>query len=306
MELISHDLSTAVKKVPTKPIIIAPLGDIQWGSKGVDKKRLKEHVQRLFELGDHVYFVFTGDLLDFASPSNRQALRLARLYDTTIDIIEDRARDLIKELLEVLKPTKGRVLGAVSGHHYFQFQSGINSDQIICDSLGAPYLGHCGFIRIEFVKNIRTKKALKTLKQCRGGTTRGSIHLWVHHGVGSGQTVASPLNKLEKLAGVFDADIYLMGHYHRTAYSKIPHIKMVGSKVVRKTKHLVVCGSFMEGYVPFHRGPTGAPAGSYVEQKMLVPVELGAPIIKVWPHRRSANSQMEYAISVDSGGDSLL
>ena len=105
-----------------------PVGDIQWtGLKGETVvSMLRRHIEWGVEHG--AYFLGMGDMIDFASPSNRQALRAAALYDNAQQVIDDAARNLVHELYEtVLKPSKGRWLGLLEGHHFTQFRDGTTS-----------------------------------------------------------------------------------------------------------------------------------------------------------------------------------
>ena len=48
----------------------------------------------------NAYFVGTGDYVDFLSPSNRVRLANAGLYDTALQVIRDKATELVDELYE--------------------------------------------------------------------------------------------------------------------------------------------------------------------------------------------------------------
>src|SRR3972149_1570283 len=91
------------------PYVGIPIGDIQWTGKKANIAL--EHLKRTIERGMEMkaFFVGMGDYLDAFSPSNRQRLRAAALYDTSEEVIDDKATDLVHQLYEeVLKPTKGR------------------------------------------------------------------------------------------------------------------------------------------------------------------------------------------------------
>jgi len=97
-----------------KPFVVIPIGDIQWAgdSKQVALDQLKATIARGME--KDAWFVGMGDFIDFMSPSNRQRITGAALYDSAMDVIDNAATDLVQELYEkVLKPTKGRWLGCV-------------------------------------------------------------------------------------------------------------------------------------------------------------------------------------------------
>jgi hypothetical protein len=226
-----------------------------------------EHIDRCVGLGGH--FVGLGDYTDFASPSNRKRYKQADLYDNAQDAIELTARYLAREVYK--KYLVGTYwLGLVHGHHYFEFVDGTNSDQYLASLLDTAYLGTSAIIRLHFEE----------------GCKSGAILLWMHHGNGGGMKSYSPLTKLENLAMSWDVDIFLMGHQTKVATSKIDRVYPVfhgdSAKLYHKTVHLVGTGGWSKAYmIGNKRGNT--PQGCYVEQKMLMPVALGAPIIYIDP-----------------------
>lgn len=264
MILVSYDM-------PWKPQLIMPIGDIQWFGEGnevcIDK--LAAHIK--WGMERNAWFIGMGDYIDAFSPSNRQKLKEAGLYDTAYRVLSNAARDITDELYErALKPSCGRWLGLLAGHHYATLTDGVTTDQYLCGKLKAPFLGDCGYVRLLF--NAGDKKT-------------GQVLIWAHHGVGSGQTMAAPLNKLEKLPASWEGDIFLMGHYSRVCAIPVdrcfpiyPHASGTQeARLLYKTVLLVGTGSFMKGYIE------GAERGTYVEKGMMRPVSLGAPVIYVTP-----------------------
>jgi hypothetical protein len=262
-----------------RPIVIAPLGDIQWAGKNgpTSKALLKEHIAKCQELG--AYYVGLGDYIDFASPSNRLRIKGAALYDTAEDVISEKALDLVLELYqEYLQPTKGRWLGMVHGHHWYPMKSGDTSDQRLCQLLDTTFLGTSAYIRVTFLK-----------KLYKPGHSPPSLNItmFVHHGSGGGQKGYAPLMKLENLLPYWDADIFLLGHMTKIAAAPINRItpRWVGPNspdLVHRKIHIVGCGGFAKGYdLGVMQGTI--PMGGYVEQKMMNPTMLGAPIIRIVP-----------------------
>jgi hypothetical protein len=97
--------------------------------------------------------------------------------------------------------------------------------------------------------------------------------------------------KLENMAASFDADLMLVGHMTKRATGVIQRCYPVWASrepVIRhKEIHLVGCGGWLKGYAErAHQG--GTPRGGYVEQKMLTPVALGAPFVRIRPKLRHA------------------
>lgn len=273
MELLSFTVPR--KQAERHPLVIAPLGDFQYtGKKGsLAGELLKRHLDRCLELG--AFFVGMGDYIDAFSPSNRQRLRAAALYDTAEDVIDDKLLELTHELFsEYLKPTKGRWLGLLHGHHFGSLKTGEITDQRLCQMLDTSFLGTSAFIRFQF----------------QISSSMGNVVLWVHHGCGGGMKAYSPLTKLENIAPYWDADVFIMGHTSKMATTPINRViprwdGRGGPDLVHKKIMLVGSGSFSKGYVPGARQGL-VPMGGYVEQKMLNPAALGAPIINIRPDRR--------------------
>lgn len=272
MELLSFDIPR--KQGDHAPVVIAPIGDIQWaGHRGpTAKELLKRHIDRCMSL--NAWFIGLGDYTDFASPSNRQRLRAAALYDTAEDVIDDKALDLVLELYqEYLAPTKGRWLGMLHGHHWAMLRTGETTDQRLCQMLGTTFLGTEAFVRLRFVID---------------KTSRVNVTLWAHHGCGGGQLAGSPLNKLEQAASRFsDADVYIMGHTTKMPAVPIERIYprwhgQGAPDLTHKRIYLVNSGGFARGHV---KGAMQGrvPMGGYVEQGMMAPASLGAPIIRITP-----------------------
>lgn len=208
------------------------------------------------------------------SPSNRQRLQAAALYDSAMDAIDAKALDLTLELYEkFLKPTKGRWVGLLSGHHLHQLKEGDTTDMRLCQLLGARFLGTSAYVRVMF-----------NMHGCIG-----SVVLWCHHGVGGGTTAGAPLNKLERMALSWEgADVFLMGHSSKGPAVRIsrPYPRWHGRNapdLVQRDILLVNTGGWSQGYVVGAKQGQVA-RGYYPEVGMMGSVPLGAPIIKIEPY----------------------
>lgn len=271
MEIVSHMIS--VPSQADAETLVMPVGDIQWvgDEKEVALKMLQKHLQWGVDRG--AYFIGMGDYIDTFSPSNRGRLSQALLYDTAMKGVDKMALDLTDELfLAALSPSKGRWLGLLEGHHYHQFRDGGTSDQYLAQKLDAKFLGSSAYVRLMFAS----------------GTRRGSVLIWAHHGVGSGVSIAAPLNKLAPVMRGFEADIYIIGHFTSKDGKPIDRVEPVFRKkgnppiLVHRTKLLVASGGFMKGYVPGARQGS-VPRGNYVERGMMLPAALGGPLIRIKP-----------------------
>jgi hypothetical protein len=239
--------------------VISPLGDLQWsGKKGPSAvEHIKRHIDRALEF--EAWFVGMGDYIDFLSPSNRQRLAGANLYDSAQDVIDEKAHELVEEVYEtLLKPTKGRWLGMLEGHHYYEGR-GSTSDQWLADMLDAQFLGTSAYIRVE---------------------PAGKV-LWAHHGQGNSVLPTGPLNKLYHVShGLAGADVYMIGHTTKVSVSRLSRPTPDWNKgdLTHSDIFLVNTGGFSKSSIVGHRDGY-IPRGEYAEVKMLTPSPLSAPFI---------------------------
>jgi len=279
MELVSFEVETVKSRtLPFEETLILPIGDIQYGPESCDEDRLQRHIE--WGVKEGAYFLGMGDYCDFGSPSNRRRLRsdLAKgtLYESSP--FDEVAQNHLERLGKILEPTKGRWLGLLQGHHYWEFEDGTTTDTRLCQFLDAPYLGTCAFVQITFAPEER-----------RSNRGDPSFTIWCHHGEGSGQTQAAPINRLEHIIKTFEADVYLIGHHHKKATVKVQRTSPIfakrggRNKLTHKNLILASTGGFLKGYME-GSSKHGRAQGSYVEAGMLTPVALGG--VAIWARPR--------------------
>ena len=252
------------------------LGDFQYAGKrahGTAMTKLKETIHEGLERG--CWFVGMGDYIDFLSPSNRQRLRSAALYDTAEDVIDDKAMELTRELFDsVLRPTVGRWLGLVEGHHFAQLKAGDTTDMRLCEMLKAPFLGTSGVIRLVFQRTVHG--------------SRVPVTLFVHHGHGNGQTGYYPLARLEKFAADQEGiDVFAIGHTTKLGHlvkNRMGYRWDHGGAAYHRTVHLIGTGGYSRAYIESSRQGR-IPRGGYAEQQMLGPAVIGSPTLIIRPTR---------------------
>ena len=278
--------------MPWKPLDVWFIGDIQWAGIKQGGTALSHLTQTLKDAlaaeqeGREVRFIGMGDYTDFASPSNRARLKSANLYDTATDIIDHKAEELTEEIGEYLKPTRGKWLGLVEGHHLHELKDGTTTDMRLCTMLDAQFLGTTGLINLTF----------------RRDTARIPVVIWCHHGVGNGQTGYYPLGRLEKVAAVWEGvDVFAMGHTTKKAveWTNKPFPRWGGHHydISHRKVTLVGTGGYSKYYIE------GAmqgriPRGGYAEQRMLAPAIIGSPVVHIRPRRTSVGSKKDH-VSVD-------
>ena len=207
------------------------------------------------------WFLGMGDYLDSTSTSERSAWARAclELHETKKRDVEIQERLKAKKFAKEIGFMKGRLIGLVGGNHYFKFEDGTTSDNIICQELGCKFLGVSSFIRL-------------TLEVGGKATwnNRVSLDIWVHHGKGAGRLLGGSINSVDQMREHAEADIYAMGHDHKRAViPAMPRLALAnaaqfGLKLRQRQQWLCRTGSFLRSYedgeasynVDASRGPT--------------------------------------------------
>ena len=256
---------------------LMPIGDLQLDPqlKGKDRTADLDRFKRAIDWGlEHdVVFCSMGDMVDVASPSNREAIKRANLYDSTRDALEYSAEEIYEEVRDALLPTKGKWMFWLEGHHLWEFYDGTTTDTRLARDLGGYFAGSSTMVNVK-LPGVGNKR----------GTPNFTI--WAHHGMGGGKLTSGPLNQLEHIVKGFEADVYLVGHHHKVVSGKMSRIAIEPGrrqpKMVHKDIILSSTGSFLKGY---SQGSSrfGRAMGSYVEQGMMTPVPLGAVMITAQP-----------------------
>lgn len=270
MELYEIGVNTQPSlTLPWQETILMPMGDLQYGAEGADLDKWQRYIEWGMKHG--AYFIGMGDYVDVASPSGRQKLRNADLYDSVKDALNDSAARALEKVWSTVRGTEGRWIGLHEGHHFWDFGNG-TTDTILAERLKAPFLGTCAITQINF-RNDDHKRAVKA-------------QIWSHHGEGSGVTMAGPLNKLEHMMSRFPSvDVFLLGHYSRKAAYPVDALVPVYGKnprLIAKRRILAITGGFMKGYNVGNRHD-GRAQGSYVEKGLMPPTNLGGVVIRMRP-----------------------
>ena len=248
-------------------ILLMPLGDIHEGSDGWPKEKFLTQLKWGIDRG--ATFLGMGEAFDFASTSQRALMDPLR--ESTKKQLDKFMMRRVNDFVDMISFTKGHWMGMLEGDHYWQFQSGYTSDQILCQRLSCPYLGTSAFIRISF----------SVLHHPEADCT-----VYAHHGIGGGRTVGGHLTRLEDLLKWIEADIYLMGHVHTKVSDPIDrqYVGIDGTHYHR-TKLMARTGGWFRGYVSSPPKDVFKPAvesrGTYVERKAMMPTSLGGLAIGV-------------------------
>lgn len=252
-------------------IILAPIGDIQYGASNCDVPKLTRHIE--YGLKHGWKFHGMGDYLDHFSPSNRRALLAAGvgLYESAHELLEEAIMGRIEDLVTgPLGGSKGEWLGAVYGDHSWTLADGQPADALIARKLKAEVLGFSSLLHVQVGD---CPLPLRIFSQHKSGGP--SINP-------TGKTLA-----LQRTMAAFNADIYLQGHSHLKYGVPLPERELVRKRgkdyLATRTRILGVTGSFLESTIENQRDVHGWPTGSYVEQMGLNPVETGGLVITCKP-----------------------
>lgn len=246
MEVISIE-------VDAPEVHITPVGDVQLGAAAFDERRFQEHLDNA--PADSLY-IGMGDYHDFVSPSNRRKLLSMRsdesLYDVVWEKMDAEAHQDIAAFESLVERTEGQWLALLGGHHFWVFPNGQSSDEVIADDLDTPYVEGDVIVEVTYGDGITRR-----------------VHAW--HGEGSAQTPTGVFNKMKRKDWV-RADLYLMGHTHRTfIIPGNPEVDSIDpsseSGWSHRTPLYVNTGSFLRGYIRGSR--------TYVERGGLPPTALG-------------------------------
>lgn len=280
MELVTRTIR--IMQGDHRPFLVRPIGDIQYTGDDTTAAmgQLQEDLDVVKAADDRGLFLGMGDYGDFASPSNRSRIDGAALYDTAKNVLDKAALGLTSDLYHrAFKGTEGRWLGLVHGHHYFKLQTGMLTDQKLCEWLDAPFLGTNAVVRLRFIFGAKSKAARETMM---------NVVLWVHHGCGGGARIGAPINKLELTSLNWGGiDVFVMGHTTKAPVAPMnrlyPRWHGRGTPdLVHKKIMLVNSGGYSKTYVEGSK-QGNVPMGGYGEHAMYGASVIGSPIIKIVP-----------------------
>ena len=218
-------------------------GDVHRDSPNHASERWKEDLAYWKQQTD-CYFLGMGDYLDSTSTTERECLGNINnnMHDTfrnDIELLQEAKVDLIAKEIGFMKD---RLIGLVNGNHYFNFQSGINSDQLLAQKLNCKYLGVCSLIRVTF--------------QFSKNGARYPVDFFVHHGMGAARLIGGSLNRVAQMFEGVEADIVIMGHDHkRGAVPTTPRLflrnnQASGLEVMQRETWAIRSGSYLASLRP--------------------------------------------------------
>jgi predicted phosphodiesterase len=210
--------------------------------------------------------ILMGDMLDQDRTTRRKHRKSYVADSNSVYSHDDRHnRADVVALAEILEPIRDKVYGVLQGNHYYEYATGVTSDQYLCELLDVPYCGPVGVFRVTM-------------------SSRGSqknLVIWSHHSGGTqgGRTLGGSVNALLRQEASWDADIYLMGHDHRRIAWRESTLSLSAGrdpKVVEHTRVFARVGAFLKTYQHEHCIPKKAPHfPGYGEGAAYRPADLG-------------------------------
>ena len=204
MKTIKVDLGRDLDKV-----VIIPLADLHFGDKECNLEKVKEIVEKI-KARKEVYCVLNGDLINNATKHS-----VSDIYASNLSPMEQ-----LETISELLKPIKDKILCVTSCNHEFRTykDDGIDITRLLCRELGIEdkYADESALLFVRFGKQSRGMKETKNKDQVR----EMCYTIFVTHGCGGGSSAGGKVNRVEHLAGIVDADIYIHSHTHLPAVFK--------------------------------------------------------------------------------------
>jgi len=235
-------------------------GLIYIGNKTVEWNRLSKVLNWIEE--NEAYWVFMGDACDAIMPHPMEK----RLDLDELDPNFYTPKLQYQKFYELLEPIKKQGLMILAGNHDDTLRRRHYHDYVDekAHMIGVPYAcGLSGFLRLVF-KRIKSKRR---------------FDVYCHHGYSTARTKGAKINRVEDMADMFEADIYVMGHVHEIIHTA-KTVMTVKNNLVEEEKvtHFLLSGGFIRGYVDKHQ--------TYIERKMLKPTRLGSIGVEITPEHR--------------------
>lgn len=216
-------------------------GDVHYDSPLFDREKWLADIKYWKSL-KNAYFLGMGDYLDSTSTTERECLGNIsnKMHETFRNDVQALQLAKVGMIAKELAFMKGKICGMLNGNHYFEFQSGINSDQKLCELLGAKYLGVCAFVRMRF--NNHGRFLIRDI--------------FAHHGMGASRLVGGSLNRVAQMFEGVEADFCCMGHDHnRGAIPGIPRLFLAndakaGLLLKQRDTWVVRSGSYLKSHEP--------------------------------------------------------
>lgn len=243
-------------------IEIHTMADLHIGDAHCDYKGILERLEYI-KGKDNAYVILDGDLMDTAIANS-----VGDTYGAKLQPMEQ-----LKHCVKLFEPIKDKILAVLPGNHENRVyrHDGIDTTAIMCSQLGLQdrYSDTTALLFVRFGKN------------CDRHGRRMLYTIYVTHGAGGGKLIGGKANRLEALAGIVDADIYVHGHTHAPVVFKQGFFRVSGSN----SSVALVDKLFVNTAASLDYGGYGDAAG-------FKPASKRAPVIFLNGHKRDMYAQL--------------
>lgn len=256
-EIITH-------KFPERPDLhIYAIADVHLGAAEHMEREWKNFTAHVLE-DPNAYIILGGDLMNWGLKNS-----VSNVYAETM-----RPREQKREMAEMLKPLKDRILCAVPGNHERRGMKEADDDptyDIMCKlDLEHLYRENLAFVRIQMGQ------------QEKSGIKNPTYMLCVTHGAGGGMLPGAVINRNERFGYAIDGiDALIVGHSHKPMVSQPAKLLVDArnNKVTVKPFKVVVASSWLQ-------------YGGYAAQKMLLPASHAPQVMTLRGKRKEIRVEM--------------
>lgn len=243
-------MQIAVNRFPYNDIYIIPINDLHVGDRGFtanSRKKLRGYINWIKKT-PNAYSILGGDLCNVATRTSKTSP-----FEQNLTLEEQ-----ITEVVKLLSPIKGKILGAINGNHEQRLSdyTGYSPTIAICRGLGIKYMSDSGIYILRM--------------GCRKHTPRASFTIYHHHTTGGSRTVGGKMNRIAMLRDIIpNCDCYVGGHNHMLG--AIPFDTQVINPTTERLETIRQMIVDAGGYLEWH--------DTYAERTMLQPLRVGSPRI---------------------------
>ena len=210
MKLIDHEIKF---KRGADRVEFFIFGDCHIGKRNCAEKPMRKQVKEVLDRSKRrdreVRVLFGGDICDYVKPGDLKRFNVNALADWLVEgtattvrkRLNNVADQQLQRALDIFKPLKRHVIGAIEGNHEYSMTHHNNFDMQdkFCRGMDTEDLTDEVMIRLKFKKN---------------GITQ-TLKFYLQHGHGGGRTAGSEPNHLARLRDEWEnADVVLRGHSH--------------------------------------------------------------------------------------------
>jgi predicted phosphodiesterase len=239
-------------------LCICPISDLHIGSPNFKEKELYKVLDYVEKNKANTRIILNGDLAETATKTSVGKGWEEQIYN---------GQEAMYIALKYFKPFKDNIDGITMGNHEYRVMdhSGVDLTLMFARELGIAdkYLQYQGLIKYK----VESSAFL--------------VHAF--HGYGGGGSTGGAVNKLKKQADIVFADVYLMGHVHKSFSFKtqtfVPDMRKM--KIFPRTQYYVCTGHSLDY------------EGGYGEMSGLAPSPMGYPKIFLSEGRDYSTKSLE-------------